>query len=246
MKSTSVPAAAASNAPASSSSSLRRQSSGLVADEHISMKEKLELYRSRKRGRAAGGDASSSSSCSVAADLLPASAPARILHRSGTLSSSSSRLNTTDGISCSEVPGRVAKSSRRSTCDGRVGLGPHAAVGAPAARSKVAIHTVRSQSSISSRPKVAKTAAVAAVATKKKKKKEQEGGDMGDIEALIQQHNRGVMSSRATFEPARHSLKDVKAWEQKTGQKYRSLGVDQRAAANREIDGMISASSSCP
>ncbi|KAG5179678.1 hypothetical protein JKP88DRAFT_224010 [Tribonema minus] len=61
---------------------------------------------------------------------------------------------------------------------------------------------------------------------------------MCDLEALISKHNKSVMKGKATYEPSRHTLKDYKAWETKTGKRYHELSVDQRAEANTAIDDM--------
>jgi ABC-type ATPase with predicted acetyltransferase domain len=56
---------------------------------------------------------------------------------------------------------------------------------------------------------------------------------------LINKHNKTVMKGKATFEPARHSVKEYKMWEKASGKKYRELSVDERADANKEIDAML-------
>jgi hypothetical protein len=56
---------------------------------------------------------------------------------------------------------------------------------------------------------------------------------------LINKHNKSVMKGKATFEPARHSVKEYKQWEKASGKKYRELSVDERADANKEIDAML-------
>ena len=61
--------------------------------------------------------------------------------------------------------------------------------------------------------------------------------DMSDIQKRIAEHNKQFKKAAPTFEPRHASLKEVKAWEQRTGLKYSELNHDQREAANKNIKG---------
>ena len=60
---------------------------------------------------------------------------------------------------------------------------------------------------------------------------------MSDIQKRIAEHNKQFKKAAPTFEPRHASLKEVKAWEQRTGLKYSELNHDQREAANKNIKG---------
>jgi hypothetical protein len=51
---------------------------------------------------------------------------------------------------------------------------------------------------------------------------------------LLRSHNRRV-APPATYEPARNSVRDVRAWERASGKVWSKLSVAERAAANAEM-----------
>lgn len=52
---------------------------------------------------------------------------------------------------------------------------------------------------------------------------------------MLAAHNEKFSSTSTTYEPRRHSVRDVKRWEAKTGKRYASLSMSERAKANAEI-----------
>jgi hypothetical protein len=51
---------------------------------------------------------------------------------------------------------------------------------------------------------------------------------------MLAAHNSKFKKSVA-YEPRRHSVRDVKQWEARTGKRYASLSMAERAKANDEI-----------
>ncbi len=54
------------------------------------------------------------------------------------------------------------------------------------------------------------------------------------LEAVLAAHNSRFKAD-VRYEPRRHSVRDVKAWERASGRTYATLSMAERAAANREI-----------
>lgn len=56
-----------------------------------------------------------------------------------------------------------------------------------------------------------------------------------DLMAMLRTHNKQACPAH-TYEPARHSVRDVRKWERASGRTWAELKPDERERANREID----------
>jgi hypothetical protein len=77
--------------------------------------------------------------------------------------------------------------------------------------------------------------------TRQKSEPEKKNGannELRDLEELINKHNKSLPTSRTKYEPRRHSVKDYKLWEKKTGKAYAKLDATAREAANAEISSL--------
>jgi len=84
------------------------------------------------------------------------------------------------------------------------------------------------------------TAAAAAATSRKRAtgagaEKEKEKEKEKDIAALLRQHNERFRPE-AAYEPPRHSMRDVRRWEQETGRTWSQLTPKERERANSAID----------
>ncbi len=52
------------------------------------------------------------------------------------------------------------------------------------------------------------------------------------------------LNTQCIFEPTRHSVRAYRQWEKKSGKNFRTLSVEERQKANREIDIMLKKCSS--
>lgn len=55
-----------------------------------------------------------------------------------------------------------------------------------------------------------------------------------DILKILKQHNE-QFGKKAVYEPARHSVRDVRAWEKQSGKIWATLSTEDRESANQEI-----------
>uniref|UniRef100_A0AAV1T0R6 Uncharacterized protein n=1 Tax=Peronospora matthiolae TaxID=2874970 RepID=A0AAV1T0R6_9STRA len=58
--------------------------------------------------------------------------------------------------------------------------------------------------------------------------------EMRDLQELLKRHNKKFKASH-TYEPPRHSVRDVKQWEREMGKSYYALSAQERVEANKEI-----------
>lgn len=54
------------------------------------------------------------------------------------------------------------------------------------------------------------------------------------VDAILAAHNSRFKKA-VTYEPRRHGVRDVRAWERETGKAYSKLSMAERASANAEI-----------
>jgi hypothetical protein len=52
-------------------------------------------------------------------------------------------------------------------------------------------------------------------------------------------HNQKFRKKKPTYEPRKHSARDVRLWEKKTKKKWSNLTVDERISANAAITKMV-------
>lgn len=91
-------------------------------------------------------------------------------------------------------------------------------------------------------PRSVITASVAAASSRKRatgtgadKEKATETETEKDIAILLRQHNERFRPE-AAYEPSRHSMRDVRRWEQETGKTWSQLTPKERERANKAID----------
>ena len=59
------------------------------------------------------------------------------------------------------------------------------------------------------------------------------------IEEKMKAHNQKFRKKKPTYEPRKHSARDVRLWEKKTKKKWSNLTVDERISANAAITKMV-------
>ena len=65
------------------------------------------------------------------------------------------------------------------------------------------------------------------------------GDDLGDLMELLKAHNskhKPVGATKPSYEPRTSSVSAMREWEKKSGKKYLTLSVEERIAANQEIN----------
>jgi hypothetical protein len=121
-----------------------------------------------------------------------------------------------------------------------------------AARSTSSSNGISSSRSIMTRPQTAITtkssssshAGLKAVAQKTSSvsKSASYQQDTDDMMALLRKHNQ-KFAPKPTYVPAKHGVRDVRAWEVATGKMWAKLSPEEREQANAEIDVMKASSS---
>ena len=85
----------------------------------------------------------------------------------------------------------------------------------------------------------AKPATASTIAAKssqlKKKKVDDDLMSEAELKALLKKHNK-KLAPKATYVAPLHSVRDVRGWEIKSGKSWQNLSVDEKDAANQEIE----------
>ena len=68
---------------------------------------------------------------------------------------------------------------------------------------------------------------------------EQTAEEEAEMMELLRQHNKKFAVTKPTYEPRKHSVASMRAWEQRTGRRYHELSAEDRRAANEEINCFI-------